>query len=103
MPTVGTLVLIYFLAIFAFAHFEATLALLTEAAFGMSVEDNFLVFATVGAVLMVAGGVYRPMVKKRSEQKLMTIGVVLMIARPRGAGRGRFCAHDRIARRPCGG
>ena len=30
MPTVGTLVLIYFLAIFAFANFEATLALFTE-------------------------------------------------------------------------
>ncbi len=30
MPTVGALVLIYFLAIFAFANFEATLALLDE-------------------------------------------------------------------------
>src|SRR5439155_20062399 len=29
MPTVGTLIFIYFLAIFAFANFEATLALLT--------------------------------------------------------------------------
>lgn len=79
MPTVGKLILIYFLVIFAFAQFEATLALLTESAFGMSIEDNFLVFATVGAVLMFAGGVYRPMVKKRTEQKMMAIGVVLMI------------------------
>ena len=45
----------------------------------MSVEDNFLVFATVGAVLMFAGGAYRPMVKKRTEQKMMAIGVVLMM------------------------
>jgi len=79
MPTVGKLIFIYFLANFAFAQFEATLALLTQAAFGMSVEDNFLVFATVGAVLMFAGGMYRPMVKKRTEQKMMSIGVVLMI------------------------
>lgn len=79
MPTVGKLIFIYFLAIFAFAQFEATLALLTQAAFGMSVEDNFLVFATVGAVLMFAGGMYRPMVKKRTEQKMMSIGVVLMV------------------------
>ena len=48
MPTVGTLVLIYFLAIFAFANFEATLALLTQNAFGLSDNDNFLVFAFVG-------------------------------------------------------
>ena len=46
MPTVGALVLIYFLAIFAFANFEATLALLTQAAFGMRDRDNFLVFAS---------------------------------------------------------
>jgi MFS family permease len=80
MPAVGTLILIYFLAIFAFAQFEATLALLTGVAFGMSIEDNFLVFAMVGAVLMVAGGVYRPMVKKHSERRLMSVGVSLMIA-----------------------
>jgi MFS family permease len=79
MPTVGTLIFIYFLAIFAFAQFEATLALLTEAAFGMSVEDNFLVFATVGAVLMVAGGMYRPMTKKRPEHQLLSTGVVFMV------------------------
>lgn len=79
MPTIGTLIFIYFLAIFAFAQFEATLALLTESAFGMSVEDNFLVFATVGAVLMVAGGMYRRIVKNRSEQALLTIGNALMI------------------------
>ncbi|HVL12225.1 MAG TPA: MFS transporter [Gemmata sp.] len=79
MPTVGTLVLIYFLAIFAFAQFEATLALFTDVAFGMSVEDNFLVFAMVGAVLTFAGGMYRPMVKKRTEHQMMSIGLVLMM------------------------
>ena len=79
IPTVGKLIFIYFLAIFAFAQFEATLALLTKEAFDMTMKDNFLVFATVGAVLMFAGGAYRPMVKKRTEQKMMAIGVVLMI------------------------
>jgi len=43
------------------------------------VEDNFLVFATVGAVLMVAGGMYRRIVKSRSEPALLTIGNALMI------------------------
>jgi MFS family permease len=79
MPTVGTLVLIYFLAIFAFANFEATLALFTGSAFGMSVEDNFLVFAAVGAVLTFAGGMYRGMAKRRGEVKLLRAGVGLMM------------------------
>jgi MFS transporter, DHA1 family, tetracycline resistance protein len=79
MPAVGALILVYFLAICAFAQFEATLALLTEAAFGMSLEDNFLVFATVGAVLTVAGGMYRPLAKKGSERRLLAVGVGLMV------------------------
>lgn len=79
MPTVGKLIFIYFLAIFAFAQFEATLALLTGAAFNMSVEDNFLVFATVGAVLTVAGGMYRPLAKRGAEQRLLRVGIGLMI------------------------
>lgn len=86
MPAVGTLILIYFLAIFAFANFEATLALLTQAAFGMTDRDNFLVFATVGAVLTFAGGAYRPIVKKQPEAKLLTFGVGLMIAGLGGLG-----------------
>jgi hypothetical protein len=79
MPTVGTLVLIYFLAIFAFANFEGTLAMLTAAAFGMSEEDNFLVFAYVGAVLLVAqGGVYRRLADKVPPERMANYGVSLM-------------------------
>jgi MFS family permease len=79
MPAVGTLILIYFLAIFAFANFEATLALLTQSAFGLSDRDNFRVFAYVGAVLMLAGGVYRTLAKRGSEVKLLQAGVGMMI------------------------
>ena len=79
MPTVGALVLIYFLAIFAFAQFEATLALLTQVAFGMSDKDNFLVFATVGGVLICGGGAYRPLLKKHSVANLLKFGVGLMM------------------------
>ena len=80
MPTVGILILMYFLAIFAFAQFEATLALFTGAAFGMSVEDNFLVFALVGAVLTFAGGSYRGFVRRRTEHQMLALGLVLMLA-----------------------
>ncbi len=80
LPQVGRLILVYFLAIGAFAQFEATLALLTGAAFSLSDEDNFLVFATVGMVLLVAGGAYRPLVRYISEERMLLAGLVLMIA-----------------------
>jgi MFS family permease len=79
MPTVGPLVLIYFLAIFAFANFEGTLSLFTEKAFGLDRRDNYLVFAFVGFVLMLAqGGLYRPLAGRRSEESLMRAGVAMM-------------------------
>jgi MFS family permease len=92
MPTVGTLVLIYFLAIFAFSNFEATLALLTKSAFGMTDRDNFLVFATVGGVLIFAGGAYRPIVKKRSEGALLKFGVGAMMLGLSGIGAVAYLA-----------
>jgi MFS family permease len=79
MPAVGTLVLVYFLSIFAMASFESTLALLTKAAFGMGDDSNFLVFAAIGFVLMLAGGCYRPLAKRLPEQRLLAAGVVLML------------------------
>jgi MFS family permease len=78
MPSVGPLVLIYFLAIFAFANFEATLALFTQAAFKIPDDDNYRIFAYVGCVLLVAGGAYRPIVKKRPETLLLGLGVGLL-------------------------
>jgi MFS family permease len=78
MPTVGALVLIYFLSILAFANFEATLARLTRSAFGMSDNDNFLVFAFIGLMLLLAGGGYRPLAKRFPEQRMLAAGVVLM-------------------------
>ena len=79
MPTVGTLVLVYFLSIVAFANFEATLARFTRAAFAMGNDENFLVFAFIGFVLMLAGGLYRPLAKRLPETRLLAGGVGLMI------------------------
>jgi MFS family permease len=95
MPTVGALVLIYFMAIFAFAQFEATLARITKAAFGMTDDDNFLVFAFVGVVLMFAGGAYRPMVKKRPEEKMLRAGIGLMIIGLSMLGMVAWLIHER--------
>jgi MFS transporter, DHA1 family, tetracycline resistance protein len=79
MPTVGGLVLVYFLSIFAMAGFESTLALLTQKAFGMSDDANFLVFAAIGFVLLLAGGCYRPLAKRLPERRLLATGVTLML------------------------
>jgi MFS transporter, DHA1 family, tetracycline resistance protein len=80
MPDLGPLVLIYFLAIFGFANFEATLAMFTKAVFGYDDRQNFLVFAAVGAVLMVAqGGLYRPLVGRWKEGRMMAVGILLML------------------------
>ncbi len=79
MPGVGALVLVYFLAIVAMGGFESTLALFTKNAFAMGDDANFLVFAAIGFVLMLAGGGYRPLAKRVSEQRLLATGVSLMI------------------------
>ncbi len=79
MPTVGVLVLVYFLAIVAMAGFESTLALFTKNAFAMGDDSNFLVFASIGFVLMLAGGGYRPLAKRFSERRLLATGVGLML------------------------
>jgi DHA1 family tetracycline resistance protein-like MFS transporter len=79
MPAVGPLVLVYFLAIFAFANFEATLARFTQDAFGLTDNDNFLVFAAIGGVLVLAGGAYRPLAKRLPEMTLLSAGVSLLV------------------------
>jgi MFS family permease len=86
MPAVGPLVLVYFLSIFAFANFEATLARLTKEAFGMTDDDNFLVFAFIGVVLMLAGGLYRPLAKRLPESRLLAAGIALMVIGLGGLG-----------------
>ncbi|MFM8413408.1 MAG: MFS transporter [Planctomycetota bacterium] len=86
MPTVGGLVLVYFLSIFAMAGFESTLALFTQKAFGMSDDSNFLVFAAIGFVLVLAGGIYRPLAKRLPERRLLAAGVSLMLLGLAGVG-----------------
>lgn len=86
MPHVGLLVLTYFLAIFAFANFESTLARLTEQAFAMSDDQNFLVFAFIGGVLMIAGGSYRPLASRLPEARLLAAGVTMMTVGLAGIG-----------------
>ncbi|MFM7291571.1 MAG: MFS transporter [Planctomycetia bacterium] len=98
MPQVGPLVLIYFLSIFSFANFEATLARLTESAFRMTDDGNFLVFAFIGMMLLIAGGLYRPLAKRLPETRLLTAGVGLMILGLGGVGLVAWAVHGLGAR-----
>ncbi len=95
LPAVGPPILAYFLAIFAFANFEATLALFTNKVFGYGVRQNFLVFAGVGLVLMVAqGGFYRRFAGKTSDTRLMGVGLVMMFVGLGGLAVVAFLAYQ---------
>ena len=74
------LVASYFLATFGFANFESTLSLLTKDSFGFTDDQNFLIFAFVGFVLVfVQGGIYRPIAHRFSEVTFIRIGVLFMM------------------------
>jgi DHA1 family tetracycline resistance protein-like MFS transporter len=78
-PAIGPVILTFFLASLGFASFEVTLSLLNEDALGLGKQSNFLIFAYVGLVLVVAQGfLYRRMAKNLTEPTLMAIGIVLM-------------------------
>jgi MFS family permease len=94
-PSVGTLVIIFFLATFAFGGLESTLALvnklllnpqadlheeLTFEAAKTTERKNFLVFAYVGFILVLANMAYRWLVRQQYEVLLLRIGAVLMAA-----------------------
>jgi MFS family permease len=103
-PTVGVLVLTFFLATFAFGSLESTLALvnrllldppselrelrpeLTVIEARDTAQKSFLIFAYVGLVLMLAQGLlYRRLVKRIGEVPFMRIGIVLMAGGLAGA------------------
>ncbi|MEO2016072.1 MAG: MFS transporter [Fuerstiella sp.] len=67
-----------FITTFAFAQFESTLSLLTRE-FGYSSQRNFLLFAYIGAILMVGQGLFvRRMLPRIGEHRMALFGVVLM-------------------------
>lgn len=77
-PAIGMILLTTFLTTFAFAQFESTLALLTER-FGLSLRDNFYVFAYIGFLLTLCQGmIVRRLVPRLGEYRMALIGVVLM-------------------------
>lgn len=94
MPTIGSLIITFFLATFAFGSLESTLAVLnrsllisdSQTSTGSTAlsehqvdESNFLIFAFVGFVMMIVqGGIYRPLAKRVPELTFMRVGLAIM-------------------------
>jgi MFS transporter, DHA1 family, tetracycline resistance protein len=78
-PTVGLLILTYFVSVVAFANFEPTLSLFTGDVLHYDDEQNFWVFVYVGFVLaLVQGGLYRGLARRGiSETTFMLVGSFL--------------------------
>jgi MFS family permease len=78
-PAVAPVVWTFFLATLGFGGFEVTLSLLNRDALGLKEDNNFLVFAFVGFVLMMTQGfLYRRLAKRVSEPTFMAAGILLM-------------------------
>ncbi len=78
-PAVAPVVLTFFLATLGFASFEVTLSLLNSDVLGVQLENNFLVFAYVGFVLMLTQGViYRRLANRVTETTFIAVGLTLM-------------------------
>jgi DHA1 family tetracycline resistance protein-like MFS transporter len=96
-PGVGLLIIMFFLATFAFANFESTLSLLTENALGLPEQSNFYVFAYIGFMLMLAQGGFYQMLARRGvgEITFITLGLVFLLL-----GMGGLCGFTLAAHQP---
>ena len=79
IPTVGQLLLLFFISTFAFAQFESTLSRLTDKVFKVTDESNFYLFSYIGLTLCIMQGlVVRKLVNRVGEQGMIVIGTLLM-------------------------
>lgn len=79
VPTVGTLLLLFFLSVFAFAQFEATLSRLTHAAFHMDDRHNFYLFTYMGLSLVFMQGVLvRRVAHRMGEPRMILAGTLFL-------------------------
>jgi len=87
-PAVGLLIVAFFLATFAFANFESTLALLSRDALQFDDRANFYLFAYIGLILMLAqGGLYQVLARRGvPETTFMVSGILLLIVGMAGLG-----------------
>ena len=71
------LILVAFVAMVAFAGFEATFSLLAESRFGLALASTSAVFAAIGIVLVgVQGGLVHPVTSRLGEQGTLRFGLL---------------------------
>jgi MFS transporter, DHA1 family, tetracycline resistance protein len=79
-PQVGLLLLIFFIATFAFANMEATFALLNEHAYALTVRQTGYLFVYMGIVMSVMQGLLVGKIVRRLGEKLcITLGTFILI------------------------
>lgn len=70
---------IFFISTFAFANMEATLVLLTEHKYGFTAQQNGLMFAYIGLIMVIVqGGLIGWLSKRFGERKLVLLGSLLV-------------------------
>ncbi len=78
-PTVGHLLLLFFIATFAFAQFEVTLSLLSREAYRLDEKDNFYLFTYIGITLSIMQGlIVRALAPRIGEPRMIIVGAILM-------------------------
>jgi MFS transporter, DHA1 family, tetracycline resistance protein len=79
-PQVGLLLLIFFMATFAFSNMEATFALLNEHAYDLTAKQTGYLFVYIGVVMSVMQGLLVGKIVKRLGEKLcITLGTFALI------------------------
>lgn len=80
LPTIIPLILIGFVAVFAFAEFESTLSRFSKDVFDMGDRKNFWLFAFAGFSLMIAQGfVVRRLNRVITDEKMAFLGATLLL------------------------
>lgn len=78
-PTLPLILLLQFVATFAFANFEGTLSLLTKVKWGYDPTENGFLFSYVGICLLVLqGGVVRRMLPRFGELRFVVWGTLVL-------------------------
>jgi MFS family permease len=79
-PQIGFLLVLFFLATFAFANFEATFALLIEHRLSVGAEHVAYLFVYVGVLAaVVQGGLIGRLVDRFGERRMVLAGTVILV------------------------
>lgn len=79
IPSIGWLLMAFFITTLAFAMYESTLSRLTAGAFALDDRFNFYLFSYIGLVLsVVQGGLVRALIPRVGEARLLVAGTLLM-------------------------